>query len=88
MQLQVPFLMQLQLFFADNHIPYKENLIGFGADAANSMLRAHNSLSTLLKKDIPTLFFFLRLNPYAGAGITASLVLFRGRPVGGAGEGL
>lgn len=31
-------------------------MIGFGADGANSMLGARNSLSTLLKKDIPTLF--------------------------------
>lgn len=42
--------------FADNHIPYKNNMIGFGADGANSMLGAHNSLSTLLKNDIPSLF--------------------------------
>ena len=31
-------------------------MIGFGADGANSMLGARNSLSTLLKKDMPTLF--------------------------------
>lgn len=43
-------------FFASNHIPYKENMIGFGADGANSMLGARNSLSTLLKNDIPGLF--------------------------------
>lgn len=43
-------------FFVSNHIPYKENMIGFGADGANSMLGARNSLSTLLKNDIPGLF--------------------------------
>lgn len=39
--------------FNSNHIPYKENMIGFGADGANSMLGARNSLSAMLKKDIP-----------------------------------
>lgn len=43
-------------FFVSNHIPYKENMIGFGADGANSMLGARNSLSTLPKNDIPGLF--------------------------------
>lgn len=39
-------------FFTDNDIPYKENMIGFGADGANAMLGAHNSLSSHLKNDI------------------------------------
>ena len=30
-------------------------MIGFAADGANTMLAAHNSLSSLLKKDIPPL---------------------------------
>lgn len=48
--------MSVTQFFISSHIPYKENMIGFGADGANSMLGAKNSLSTLLKKDIPGLF--------------------------------
>ncbi len=44
------------IFFTDNKIPYKENLIGFAADGANSMLGAHKSLSAILKADIPHLF--------------------------------
>ena len=43
-------------FFSENYIPYKENLIGFAADGANSMLGAHKSLSALLKADAPHLF--------------------------------
>ncbi len=43
-------------FFNDNGIPYKNNLIGFAADGANSMLGEHHSLSSLLQADIPHLF--------------------------------
>ncbi len=43
-------------FFSDNGIPYKNNLIGFAADGANSMLGEHHSLSSLLQADIPHLF--------------------------------
>ncbi|XP_068225057.1 protein FAM200C-like [Palaemon carinicauda] len=43
-------------FFSKHNIPYKENLIGFAADGANSMLGERHSLSSLLKKDIPHLF--------------------------------
>ncbi len=43
-------------FFNDNGIPYKDNLIGFAADGANSMLGEHHSLSSLLQADIPHLF--------------------------------
>ncbi|RUM29380.1 MAG: hypothetical protein DSY42_06665 [Aquifex sp.] len=43
-------------FFTENNISYKEHLIGFTADGANSMLGAHNSLSALLKADVPHLF--------------------------------
>ncbi len=42
-------------FFTENNISYKENLIGFAADGANSMLGAHHSLSALLKADVPHL---------------------------------
>ncbi|XP_066990850.1 zinc finger protein 862-like [Macrobrachium rosenbergii] len=40
----------------DVGIPYKENLIGLAADGANVMMGKHNSLSSRLKEDIPTLF--------------------------------
>ncbi|XP_064089215.1 uncharacterized protein LOC135203419 [Macrobrachium nipponense] len=43
-------------FFRDNQIDYKHNMIGFGADGANAMLGAHNSLSSHLKNDIKGLF--------------------------------
>ncbi len=33
-------------FFNDNGIPYKDNLIGFAADGANSMLGERHSLSS------------------------------------------
>ena len=42
-------------FFDDNSIAYKKNMIGFAADGANAMMGANHSLSTLLKKDIPSL---------------------------------
>ena len=42
--------------FRDADIPYKENMIGFAADGANVMMGVNNSLSTLLKQDIPNLF--------------------------------
>ncbi len=43
-------------FFNDDGIPCKDNLIGFAADGANSMLGEHHSLSSLLQADIPHLF--------------------------------
>lgn len=43
-------------FFTENDTQYKENMIGFGSDGANVMLGAHNSLSSLLKRDIRGLF--------------------------------
>ncbi|XP_072384804.1 zinc finger BED domain-containing protein 5-like [Diabrotica undecimpunctata] len=43
-------------FFNDNAIPYKDNLIGFASDGANVMFGSKNSLMTLLKRDIPSLF--------------------------------
>lgn len=42
--------------FRDADIPYKEHMIEFAADGANVMMGVNNSLSTLLKKDIPNLF--------------------------------
>lgn len=39
--------------FVDDGIPYKENMIAFAADCANSMVGA---LSSRLKNDIPNLF--------------------------------
>lgn len=43
-------------FFVSNKIPYKENMISFGADGANTMFGARHSLVTLLKEDNPSLF--------------------------------
>lgn len=43
-------------FLSGNYIPYKENLIGFGSDGTNAMLKAHTFLSSLLKNDIEGLF--------------------------------
>lgn len=45
-------------FFGENEIPYKENLIGFASDSCNVMFGAKNSVVTLLKKDVPSLFAF------------------------------
>lgn len=39
-------------FFTHNDIPYKENMIGFGADGGNAMLGSHNSFSSHLKNDV------------------------------------
>ena len=46
----------LTLFFTEANIPYKKNLIGFAAHGANVMMGKNNSLSTLLKEEIPSLF--------------------------------
>lgn len=43
-------------FFVQNEIPYVNNMIGFASDGANSMMGIHNSLKTLLQKDIPKLY--------------------------------
>lgn len=43
-------------FFNQYNVPYKQNLVGFGADGANTMMGNINSLKTLLIKDIPHLF--------------------------------
>lgn len=43
-------------FFNENDIPYKNNMIGFASDGANVMLGSNNSLMTLLKRDVPSLF--------------------------------
>lgn len=43
-------------YFKEKNIPYKENLVGFAADGASVMMGATNSVSQLLKKDIPDLF--------------------------------
>ena len=42
--------------FNDANIPYLKNMVGFAADGANVMMGVNNSLSTLLKADIPNLF--------------------------------
>jgi hypothetical protein len=42
--------------FNKENIPYKINLIGFAADGANVMMGNKNSVSTLLKKQIPHIF--------------------------------
>ncbi|XP_045137450.1 uncharacterized protein LOC123519882 [Portunus trituberculatus] len=42
--------------FREADISYKEHMIGFAAGGANVMMRVNNSLSTLLKQDIPNLF--------------------------------
>lgn len=44
--------------FNKNSIPYKENLIAYAADGANSMMGDHNSLKTLLTADIPNIYTF------------------------------
>lgn len=43
-------------YFEEKNIPYKENMVGFAADGANSIFGQHHSLSTLFAKDIPNLF--------------------------------
>lgn len=43
-------------FFNAHKIPYKCNLIGFESDGASNMFGRHQSLSVLLKKDVPYLF--------------------------------
>jgi hypothetical protein len=42
--------------FAENRIPYKDNLIGFASDGANVIMGAHHSVISLLKNDVPSLF--------------------------------
>lgn len=46
----------IKSFFEQNGIPYKSNMIGFAADGTNTMMGAHNSVQSFLKKDIPNLF--------------------------------
>ena len=46
----------IKTVFTEANIPYKKNLIGFAADGANVMMGKNNSLSTLLKEEIPSLF--------------------------------
>lgn len=43
-------------FFNEHQIPYKKQLVGFGADGANTMMGNNHSLKTLLEQDIPDLF--------------------------------
>lgn len=42
--------------FTKYEIPYKQNLIGFAADGASTMMGRHHSVNTLLKKDVPNIF--------------------------------
>lgn len=43
-------------FFDKFEIPYKKNMIGFGADGANVMMGENHSLKTMLTNDVPGLF--------------------------------
>lgn len=43
-------------FFNENKIPYKDNMIGYAADGANTMMGNVNSLLTRFKSDIPHLY--------------------------------
>lgn len=43
-------------FFSDNSVPYKENMVGFAADGASTMMGQHNSLASRFLADIPNLF--------------------------------
>ncbi|XP_018403791.1 PREDICTED: uncharacterized protein LOC108780510, partial [Cyphomyrmex costatus] len=43
-------------FFNKFEIPFKENMIGFAADGANTMMGDHHSLKTMLTNDVPGLF--------------------------------
>ncbi|EFN83239.1 Zinc finger protein KIAA0543, partial [Harpegnathos saltator] len=43
-------------FFEKFEIPFKKNMIGFGADGANTMMGEHHSLKTMLTNDVPGLF--------------------------------
>ncbi|KAL0849463.1 hypothetical protein ABMA28_013746 [Loxostege sticticalis] len=43
-------------FFADNEIPYRQNMIGFASDGANTMMGQHNSLASRFLTDIPHLY--------------------------------
>ncbi|XP_074035368.1 uncharacterized protein [Leptinotarsa decemlineata] len=43
-------------YFDNQNIPYKQNMIGFAADGANTMFGPHHSLSTLFATEIPNLF--------------------------------
>lgn len=42
--------------FTKYEIPYKQNLIGFAADGASTMMGRHHSVKTLLEKDVPHIF--------------------------------
>lgn len=46
------------------NIPYKINLVGFAADGANVMMGNKNSVSTLLKEEIPHIFNVIILNVF------------------------
>jgi len=48
-------------FFDENGIPYKDHMIGFGADGEAVNFGANNSLMTKFKADIPNLFFMMCL---------------------------
>lgn len=43
-------------FFQKNSVPYKNNLIGYASDGANTMFGKHHSVKTLLEKDVEDLF--------------------------------
>jgi len=43
-------------FFQNNSVPYKDNLIGYASDGANTMFGKHHSVKTLLEKDVEDLF--------------------------------
>lgn len=43
-------------FFTDNCIPYKDNMVGFAADGASTMMGQYNSLASRFLADIPNLF--------------------------------
>jgi hypothetical protein len=44
-------------FFSSRDIPYKENMVGFGSDNASVMVGIRDSVTSRLRKDIPTLTF-------------------------------
>ena len=46
----------IKAVLSEAHIPYLKNMVGFAADGASVMMGVKNSLSTLLKTDIPNLF--------------------------------
>lgn len=46
----------VKTFFEENNIPYQNNLIGFAADGAATMMGNNNSAYVLLERDVPELF--------------------------------